>query len=146
MDRATLGTRLSWLLTTFALSSLAGCQSSPTRSGWYAYQAGDHDGALAEWLPAAQGGDAEAQYLVGLMYDEGQGTAPDRALAARWYRAAAEQGCAPAQNKPGPAVLRRARSRAFARAALAGVQGRPVKGRLRGRQPRSTTRNQVEPT
>jgi TPR repeat protein len=35
-------------------------------------------------------GDAEAQYNLGCIYDEGQGVPQDHAEAARWFRLAAE--------------------------------------------------------
>jgi len=40
----------------------------------------------------AEQGDAEAQYNLGSMYDEGRGVTQDRAEAARWWLLAAEQG------------------------------------------------------
>ena len=53
--------------------------------------------ALKVWLPQAQGGDAEAQYYLGQMFERGLGVAPDYAAAAQWYRKAAEQGDSAAQ-------------------------------------------------
>ncbi|MEI8120428.1 MAG: tetratricopeptide repeat protein [bacterium] len=41
---------------------------------------------------AAEGGDAEAQYQLGLKFVNGQGVEKDEAEAVRWYRKAAEQG------------------------------------------------------
>ena len=46
---------------------------------------------------AAEQGDAEAQFNLGIMYHNGQGVPQDHAEAARWYRKAAEQGDADAQ-------------------------------------------------
>jgi len=47
---------------------------------------------------AAEQGDANAQYDVGVMYARGQGNFPqDYAQAAQWIRASAEQGVAEAQ-------------------------------------------------
>ncbi|MEM1205646.1 MAG: caspase family protein [Acidobacteriota bacterium] len=48
--------------------------------------------SLEVWLPRAKGGDAEAQYFVGQIFERGLGTSPDHAAAAEWYRKAAEQG------------------------------------------------------
>lgn len=42
-------------------------------------------------------GDAEAQYQMGLVYENGSGVKQDHAAAAEWYRKAAEQGHAIAQ-------------------------------------------------
>lgn len=45
----------------------------------------------------AEQGYAEAQYYLGIMYDDGKGVEQDSAQAAQWYRRAAEQGIAAAQ-------------------------------------------------
>ncbi len=49
-------------------------------------------------LPRAQAGDPEAQHDLGLRYAGGRGVPKDPERAARWYRAAAEQGYGPAQS------------------------------------------------
>ncbi|MCM1044218.1 MAG: sel1 repeat family protein [Candidatus Gastranaerophilales bacterium] len=49
----------------------------------------------------AEQGYAEAQYYLGLMYDDGKGVERDSAQAAEWYRKAAEQGIAAAQSNLG---------------------------------------------
>jgi hypothetical protein len=68
------------------------------RGGEYlAYDRADYRSALAVWLPAAEEGDAEAQMLVGEIYERGIGAEPDYAAAAEWYLRAAEQGNARAQ-------------------------------------------------
>jgi len=46
---------------------------------------------------AAEQGYPDAQYNLGVMYENGQGIAKDEAQAVAWYRKAAEQGFAPAQ-------------------------------------------------
>ena len=53
--------------------------------------------SLQVWLPQAKGGDAEAQYYVGQIFERGLGSTPDPASAAEWYRKAADQDYAPAQ-------------------------------------------------
>ena len=52
-------------------------------------------------LQLAEQGNADAQYNLGVMYDNGQGVRQDYAEAARWYRKAAEQGNAKAQYNLG---------------------------------------------
>ena len=47
---------------------------------------------------AAEQGDANAQFNLGVAYRNGRGVARDFAEAVRWYRLAAEQGFAVAQN------------------------------------------------
>jgi TPR repeat protein len=69
--------------------------------GYQAYLKGDFAAALGEWYPLAELGDAEAQYNIGVLYDEGAGVQQDYAEAARWYRKAAEQGFVDAQSNLG---------------------------------------------
>ena len=69
--------------------------------GLAAAQAGDFATALQEWMPLAEAGDADAQYNLGVMYNEGDGVLQDYKEAVKWYRLAAEQGHASAQNNLG---------------------------------------------
>ncbi len=66
-----------------------------------AYNRGDYDTALKEWRPLAEQGDADAQFNLGVMYDQGLGVPQDYQEAVRWYRRAAEQGNTGAQNNLG---------------------------------------------
>ncbi len=54
--------------------------------------------SLEDTLAAAQQGDAEAQYRLGLFYDRGVGVKKDRGAAVKWYRKAASQGHVKAQE------------------------------------------------
>jgi len=83
--------------------SLAVCLASALSSPSWAqdFDAGldkfsqiDYAGALKEWQPLAEQGDAKAQYYLGLLYAYGLG---DQVKAAQWYRKASEQGHADAQ-------------------------------------------------
>ncbi len=67
------------------------------QAGWDAYERGDYATALKEWRPLAGQGDADAQYALGVMYEDGRGVPQDSAEAVKWYRLAAEQGDAGAQ-------------------------------------------------
>ena len=60
--------------------------------GLDAWQSRDFATALRELKPLAEQGDAEAQMLLGLMYDEGQGVPKDGKTALKWFTLAAEQG------------------------------------------------------
>ena len=51
--------------------------------------------------PLVDKGDVDAQFLLGVMYDNGQGVAQDYKEAVRLYRLAAEQGNVKAQNNLG---------------------------------------------
>ncbi len=61
-------------------------------AGVAAYDGGDFEGALANFLSAAQAGDPAAQTALASLYHSGEGIARDPARAAVWYRHAAEQG------------------------------------------------------
>ncbi|MEZ5543888.1 MAG: caspase family protein [Lysobacteraceae bacterium] len=68
----------------------ADCQ---IRGGEYvAYDRANYQTALKVWMDSAMGGDAQAQNMVGEIYSKGLGTAPDYAMAALWFRKAADQG------------------------------------------------------
>lgn len=69
--------------------------------GYQSYLNGDYRAAYDEWLPLAELGDAEAQYNLGVMYDQGASVEQDLARAASWYRKAAEQGFMDAQTNLG---------------------------------------------
>lgn len=58
-------------------------------SGRAAFDAGDYATAKRDLAPLAGGGDAEAQYLTGLMFMHGAGEAQDFAQAVAWFRKAA---------------------------------------------------------
>jgi TPR repeat protein len=47
---------------------------------------------------AAEQGQAEAQFNLGVMYNMGQGVAQNHQEAVKWFRKAAEQGYAKAQK------------------------------------------------
>lgn len=63
------------------------------------YERGEHAAAAALLAPLAEGGDAEAQFLLGELYFAGSGVAKDRAVAAAWYRKAADAGDPRAQTQ-----------------------------------------------
>ena len=65
--------------------------------GAAAYEAGDYGEAAKAWRPLAEGGDAMAQFNLGLLHETGRGVAEDAAQAAAWYERAALQGVTQAQ-------------------------------------------------
>ena len=71
--------------------------SSDFDKGLTAYKNGDYATALKEWKPLAEEGDVDAQYNLGVLYDNGDGVPQDYKEAVRWYKLAAEQGVAEAQ-------------------------------------------------
>lgn len=56
---------------------------------------------IDELRAKAAEGDTNAQFRLGVAYDQGQGVAKNQSEAAVWYQKAAEQGHAPAQNSLG---------------------------------------------
>ena len=69
------------------------------QKGLTAAENGDYATALREWMPLAEQGDAAAQYNLGWMYANGLGVPQDDQAAVKWYRLAAEQGEAYAQDR-----------------------------------------------
>lgn len=67
----------------------------------FAYQTGDFAKFISLLRPLAEQGDADAQFSLGKMYDDGWGVAQDHQEAAKWYRLAAEHGNASAQRIQG---------------------------------------------
>ena len=70
-------------------------------AGVAAARAGDYATALREWRPLAETGNRDAQFNLGLLYENGLGVARDDAEALAWYRRAAERGDAGAQYNVG---------------------------------------------
>ena len=63
-------------------------------------KADDYTAALNEWKPLAEQGNAEAQYLLGFLFQHGLGVASyNDKEAAKWYGLAAEQGHSKSQFK-----------------------------------------------
>jgi TPR repeat protein len=81
------------------LGLLAGCDTAD--SGLRAYRRGDYAGAAQIWRRAAERGDRDAQYHLGLLYRDGQGVPTDRAQALAWFRKSADQGFTDSQLQIG---------------------------------------------
>ncbi len=58
----------------------------------------DYDKVIKMYKKRAKQGDADAQYNLGYMYENGEGVEGDYVIAAEWYEKAAGQGHAKAQN------------------------------------------------
>ena len=72
----------SFLLALVLAASLASAAvAGPFEDGYAAYDKGDYATAMRLWRPLADQGNAEAQYSLGLMYDNGQGVPQDYAQA-----------------------------------------------------------------
>ncbi len=57
-----------------------------------AYDQGDYATTFAESRPLAVAGDADAQYILGFLYERGEGVEQNLARASAWYDLAARQG------------------------------------------------------
>ena len=71
--------------------------SADFTKGQDAYDSGDYVTALNEWQVLAEEGDANGQFGMGLLHDNGFGVPLDSLLAAKWYQSAAEKGHSGAQ-------------------------------------------------
>ena len=71
--------------------------SQDYHKGYAAAQSGNFATALREWTPLAKQGNVNAQYNLGVMYENGQGVPKNYKTAVKWYRLAAEQGNAAVQ-------------------------------------------------
>jgi len=69
--------------------------------GMDAYESGDYKAALVEWTPLAEQGNADAQVMLGTMYELGEGVLMDAESAVKWYTLAAQQGQVDAQYAMG---------------------------------------------
>jgi hypothetical protein len=71
----------------------ATAQDCQIRGGEFTqYDRADYRTSLAIWLKQAEGGDLDAQYYVGQLYERGQSGEPDFIRAASWYEKAAAHG------------------------------------------------------
>ena len=84
-------------LAVVALLFSAGSAWADWDDGFAAVERGDYATAIQEWRPLAEQGDADAQTLIGMMYNEGLGVPKNDAEAVKWFHKAAEQGIAQAQ-------------------------------------------------
>jgi TPR repeat protein len=80
-----------------AASDISPAITEALRNGGAAYKREDYAEALRWFGPAADQGNATAQYLLGVIYANGYGVAVDYARAIDWLRKSANQGNADAQ-------------------------------------------------
>ena len=67
-------------------------------SGYREYKDQQFVAAFPKLLPVAEGGNAEAQCIIGLLYQMGLGVEVDTDQSVYWYERSAEQGYAVANN------------------------------------------------
>lgn len=90
------------MLRRISLAALCVLTTSPAAAdyaaGVRAWGRGDVATAAREFLPAAQAGDAEAQFMMGRLYAMGAGVPTDWVRAWQWHDRAARQGHAEART------------------------------------------------
>ncbi|WP_083006951.1 SH3 domain-containing protein [Halomonas sp. GT] len=86
---------LPWLsLIIVGISTLA---SADYEAGLDEYQRGHYASAIHEWRTAAERGNSDSQFALGMMFERGQGVSASLDEAYKWYRLAADNGLADAQ-------------------------------------------------
>lgn len=90
--------RLAAALLGAVLTLPTGAALADLAAGHDAYDRGDYIGAIREYKPLAQAGDAEAQYWLGVMLMEGTGIEANPEAALRFLRESADQNNAEAQS------------------------------------------------
>ncbi|MES1258890.1 MAG: tetratricopeptide repeat protein, partial [Acidobacteriota bacterium] len=78
-----------------------GLMAADSEAAMKAFREKDYATAYKEWKPAAEQGDASAQFNLGLMYARGLGVRQDIAEAMRLYQLSAAQGNAMAEYRLG---------------------------------------------
>ena len=71
--------------------------SDPFLRGWSAYENRDFSTAIKYWLPLAENGNQDAQYLLGILFTNGFGVPVDFKEAGKGFRKSAGQGDVGAQ-------------------------------------------------
>jgi TPR repeat protein len=89
------------ILAIVSLAFSAAVAAGSYQDGRAAYDVGDFEKALAVWAPAAESGDADSQYGMGMLYSEGIVVPMDDNEALKWFGLAADQGHGDAQYKLG---------------------------------------------
>ncbi len=88
-----------------------------------AFDQGDYATALKELKPLAEKGNADAQALLGLMYNQGRGVPLDIGQAIKWYKTSAGEGNAAAQCRLGSIYLKTAPAEGLKLLKLSAAQG-----------------------
>jgi len=81
--------------------AVAGAAPSDVKAGIDRWYRGDYAGAIAQWRPLAEAGNADAQFNLGQAYKLGRGVPANAGLAQSWYQKAARQGHEQAQVNVG---------------------------------------------
>jgi TPR repeat protein len=88
-------------LSTAAQAQAQSANEAAMRAGIDAWDQGDFAGAVRQWRPLADKGDADAQFNLGQAYKQGKGVPADLSTALSWYEKAAKRGHPQAQVNVG---------------------------------------------
>ncbi|WP_157217472.1 SPOR domain-containing protein [Flavisphingomonas formosensis] len=92
----------TFALAVAAMGAIVGTAATASvKDGVDAWQRGDYATAVAQWKPAAEAGDADAQFNLAQAYKLGRGVPTDLGQAQSWYQKAAQQGHEQAQANLG---------------------------------------------
>lgn len=94
----TIGTSLA-VCGCAALLIFSGVAQASYFEGMEAYRQNDFQTAMREFKALEE--DPKALYLIGIMYEKGQGVTADFTEAAKWYKASADKGNSSAQYRLG---------------------------------------------
>ncbi len=89
--------RIAMLALALTLAISGPVTAGPFEDGMAAYDRQDYVLAVQWFRKAADQGNDNAQFLLGVMYRNGEGVPQDYALSVLWFRKAADQGDASAQ-------------------------------------------------
>jgi len=73
-------------------NAVAGAAPTDVKAGVDRWRRGDYAGAIDQWRPLAEAGNADAQFNMGQAYKFGRGVKADPNVALGWYQKAARQG------------------------------------------------------
>lgn len=96
---------LSILLVPLSFATFAAPATDPLADALRTLEAGRHQQGIQLLTPLASGGNALAQYRLGMLYYHGQGVAEDEKMAIYWWKKAAAQGNVEAMFQLGSAFL-----------------------------------------
>lgn len=80
------------VLMTIVISLLATPSYADNAKGEAAYAEGNYEVAFKEFTKAAEDGDMNAQFNLGVMYEHGHGVKQSDLKAGEWYQLAADNG------------------------------------------------------
>lgn len=94
---------LAWLYVLMLSGAVSTVQANDLQLGMQMLELGQTEQTIELWRPLAKSGNADAQFGLGVIYNDAMGVPQDYLEANYWFLRAAEQGYAPAQYNLGNA-------------------------------------------